>query len=189
MSNSLNERKYLTEEELTRLLAVIKSPRDRAIFTVCYWRALRASEVGRIPFSAWRRSAKRIHIARLKGSLAGEYPLSPAEHQALVAWAKVRGDEPGPLFLSREWNAYRGISRQQMHELMRKYATEAGLPTHLRHMHALKHSIGTHLIGKGAGLYEVKDWLGHKDIRSTMVYAQFRNRERDAAAERIYGQG
>jgi site-specific recombinase XerD len=56
-------------------------------------------------------------------------------------------------------------------------------------MHCLKHALGTHLIAKGAGIYEVKDWLGHKDIRSTLVYAQFRNAERDAAAQKVYEQG
>ena len=34
------KRKYLTEEELKRLLKVVTSPRDGAIFTVCYWRGL-----------------------------------------------------------------------------------------------------------------------------------------------------
>jgi len=70
--------------------------------------------------------------------------------------------------------------------LMKKYAALAGLPPHLRHMHVLKHSCGTHLIGKGAGIYEVKDWLGHKSISSTLVYAQFRNQERERAAAKIY---
>ena len=56
-------------------------------------------------------------------------------------------------------------------------------------MHSLKHALGTHLIGKGADVYAVKDWLGHKDIRSTLVYAQFRNAQRDAAAQKIYEQG
>src|SRR5437016_5366037 len=122
-----NARKYLTEEELKRLLQVIKKPRDRAIFTVCYWRGLRASEVGRIPLSGWRRSVRRIYIVRLKGSLSGEYPLSPAEHRALTAWVKERGDHPGPLFPSRESGRIgAGITRTTLHRLMKRYATEAG---------------------------------------------------------------
>ena len=81
------------------------------------------------------------------------------------------------------------IGVAELHVLMRRYATAALLPTHLRHMHCLKHALGTHLIAKGAGLYAVKDWLGHKDIRSTLVYAQFRNAERDAAAQKVYEKG
>jgi integrase len=44
-----DRRKYLTEEELKRFFAVIKNVRDRALFTVAYWRGLRASEIGSIP--------------------------------------------------------------------------------------------------------------------------------------------
>jgi hypothetical protein len=37
--NIQNDRKYLTEEELKRLLRVIKSPRDKAIFALGLERA------------------------------------------------------------------------------------------------------------------------------------------------------
>jgi integrase len=191
-------RKYLTEQELKQFFAAIESPRDRAIFTLAYWRGLRASEIGRIPWRDWDQKKKKIFIFRLKSSLSGEFPVSPAEQKALNAWKEVRGNEPGPMFPSRESSSFEktekgkqapGISRGMVHFLFRRYATAAGLPEHLRHAHCLKHSIGTHLIGKGAGIYDVKDWLGHRDIRSTMVYAQMRNAERDAAARKIYEQG
>jgi integrase len=182
-------RKYLTEEELKRLLSVIKSVRDRAIFTVCYWRGLRASEVGHIPLSAWRQTARRIYIERGKGSLAGEFPLSPAEHRAISAWVKLRGKEPGPLFSSRQSGARHGVTRWMLHLLMREYGSAAGIPAHLQHMHALKHSCGTHLIAKGLDVLEVRDWLGHKDVRSTMKYLEYRSKQRDDAARKVYDQG
>jgi site-specific recombinase XerD len=70
-----------------------------------------------------------------------------------------------------------------------EYTLEAGLPEHLRHEHCLKHSCATHLLAKGADVIVVKDWLGHRDIRSTMEYAQIRNAQRDAAAAKVYLQG
>ena len=192
MPHSPDERKYLTEDELKRLLQVVKtrgSARDLAIFTVTYWRGLRASEVGRIPLSAWNQAKRRLFVARLKGSLAGEFPLSKQEHSALTSWLAVRGNAPGPLFPSRESGMNgAGISRKRLDSLIRGYATAAGLPVHLRHMHCLKHALGTHLVGKGADLYAVKDWLGHKAFSSTLVYAQFRSQQRDAAARMIYQQ-
>jgi site-specific recombinase XerD len=198
LANSPNQRKYLTEQELRQFLAVIKSPRDRAIFTLAYWRGLRASEIGRIPWTDWDQKKKKLYVFRLKHSLDGEFPLSPAETKALIAWREARGDKPGPMFSSRESSTFcssdkgkktAGIGRGMIHVLFSRYATQAGLPKHLHHPHALKHSLGTHLIAKGASLYEVKDWLGHRDIRSTMVYAQMRNAERDAAARKVYEQG
>jgi len=55
-------RKYLTKDELRRFFQAVKSPRDRAIFTLCYWRGLRASEIGLIPCSAWDQPVGRISI-------------------------------------------------------------------------------------------------------------------------------
>jgi integrase len=192
------KRKYLTEQELKQFLGVVKTPRDRAIFVLAYWRGLRASEIGRIPWSDWDQKKKKIYISRLKSSLSGEFPLSPHETKALNDWKEVRGNDPGPLFRSRQSSSFTlaatgkkapGIGRGMIHSLFRNYAIKAGLPEHLRHPHSLKHSLGTHLIGKGIGIYDVKDWLGHRDIRSTMVYAQMRNAERDAAARKVYEQG
>lgn len=180
------ERKYLTEEELHRFMAVIKSPRDRAIFAVCYWRGLRASEIGMLPLSAYRPQAKTLFVKRLKGSMSGEFPLSPLEVRALAAWLKVRGTDPGPLFTSRN---RRAIGRRMIHVLMQKYGAAAGLPANLQHPHALKHSVATHLLGKHAEIMVVKDWLGHKSLDSTLVYANFRNEQRLQAASRIYQNG
>ena len=97
MASSSDRRKYLTEEELKRFFAVVKSVRDRAIFTLAYWRGLRASEIGRIPWSDWDQKKRLIWITRLKGSDSGEYPLSPAETKALIAWREIRGNEAGPM--------------------------------------------------------------------------------------------
>jgi integrase len=181
VSSMEEERKYLTEEELARFLKVIDSPRDKAIFTVMYWRGLRASEIGKLQLSSWRQQANRLFVTRKKGSLAGEFSLSPAETKALKAWIRIRG-----LFPSRESAASTvGISRFMLHELMRSYGARAGLPLNLRHCHALKHSIGTHLVAK-VDLLAVKDWLGHKDVKSTMVYLTFRSRERDKTAAQVY---
>lgn len=170
-------------------MAAVRSEKDAhgrarnvAIFTVMYWRGLRASEIGKLQLASWRQKAGSLYVVRAKGSLSGEYLLSPAEGRALKAWARERGALPGPLFPSRNG---KGIGRAMLHLLMREYGERADLPLDLRHCHVLKHSIGTHLIGK-LDVKAVQDWLGHKDIKSTMVYTQFRSKDRDAASRRIY---
>ena len=179
---------------------MVKNPRDRAIFTIAYWRGLRASEIGSIPWSAWAQKNKTIWITRVKGSLSGEYPLSPQETKALNAWREVRGNEAGPMFPSRNSQSFElsaggqgkknsGIGRGMIDILFRRYARQAGLPPELRHEHVLKHSLATHLVSKGADVLAIKDWIGHADIKSTMVYLQIRNPKRLADARKIYEQG
>lgn len=180
----MSDRKYLSEAEVASLLRVIKTPRDKALFTVMYWRGLRASEAGRLRFSDFDAKKGRLHVKRKKGSLDGSFLLSPPELSALRAWLKERGNEDGPLFPSRE---KRGVDRRTVYWLYRRYCGEAGIPRDLHHPHCLKHSIGTHLIGK-IGVAKTQAWLGHKDIKSTLVYAKIRSAEMDAAAREVYGE-
>ncbi len=184
------QRKYWTEEEVKLIFRAVESEpnawlraRNRALMLVLYWRGLRASEVGRLKFSHWREKAGRLYIERRKGSLTSEPLLSPAEQHALKAWKRARGAEPGPLFNSRE--GIGGIDRRTVYVIVQKLATQAGLPEDLRHPHCAKHSIGTHLAGK-LPLPKLQQWLGHKDPRSTLVYAQFRSLELDSAAQEVY---
>jgi integrase len=67
--------KYLTQDELIRLLHVIDNKRDKAIFLIAYRHGLRASEVGMVKLGDVDLTRARITIERLKNSQGGEYPL------------------------------------------------------------------------------------------------------------------
>lgn len=174
---------YLTQSQVQDLLDHILSTRDRAIFTVAYWRGLRASEVGQLRVDDYRADVKRLFVRRVKGGTSAEYVLCPAEVQALNAWLKVRGTDPGPMFVAR---GSAPISRQRLHNLMRNHAAILGFPPDRRHFHCLRHSIATHLVEQGMDIMMIRDWLGHRDIASTMVYARVTNPTRDRASERLY---
>ncbi len=165
-----------------RLMKAITSKRDRALFSVAYHHGLRASEVGRLQLSDLRLDAGRIYVTRLKGSHSGEFRVLDGELLLLRAWIRERGRAPGPLFPSRN---RRGIGRMQLHDLMVRYATAAGIPRDKRHFHVLKHSCGTHLLTITGDITQVQDWLGHVNIQSTLVYSKVTNKRRDELAERI----
>jgi integrase len=170
--------KYFTDDEINRLFAVIKSPRDTAIFRLAYHRGLRASEIGMIQLADINLRDERIRFERLKGSMGGEYHLCSSELRALRNWLKVRGHEPGTLFPSR---VGKPISQQMLDVLMKRYCKEAGIRRELAHFHSLKHACATYLLStKGLALDSVRDWLGHRSIKSTEIYAQFTSAARQA---------
>jgi integrase len=173
---------YMTEEEITRLFAVIKSPRDYAMFRVAYHRGLRASELGKLQVSDYRAKEERLQVRRLKGSRSGEFHLTNKEMKALRSWLKIRGDKPGPLFPSRRG---KGISQQMLDVLMKRYGDRAGIPAEKRHMHSLKHSCGTHLLARGLNIEDVRDHLGHVNIQNTLIYAQITNVRREERDRRL----
>jgi type 1 fimbriae regulatory protein FimB len=180
--------KYLTKQEIKALLKAIKRPRDRAIFTIAYWRGLRASEVGMLRVTSFEIAAGRLKVDRLKNSHSGSYLLNRDEVKALRTWLRVypkKGTKNAPLFPS---NRHHGISRQQLDKLMRAYAAEAGIPGEKRHFHVLKHSIACHLREAGVDVLDIKDWLGHRSINSTLQYLHVISPHRDELSQRVFAQ-
>ena len=48
--------------------------------------------------------------------------------------------------------------------------------------HSLRHTFGTQMASQGIALVAIKEWMGHADIQTTMIYAKWaKNREADRA--------
>jgi integrase/recombinase XerD len=174
---------FLTQEELKRLLAVIKPKRDRAIFLLAYRHGLRASEIGLLQRTDVDLRQGRITVHRLKGSLSAIYPMQPDMLKLVRSYLRTRTDDSPYLFLS---NRGTPIDRRTLWYLMDRYAEKAGLPPEKHKFHCLKHSIATHLLDAGADLSFVKNWLGHANIQNTTIYARLTSGTRDAAARKLF---
>jgi integrase len=174
---------YLTKEEVERFFSSIPetATRDRVLFDVIYRHGLRRSEAALI-----RRehlSDGRIWITRLKSGISGEYPIHPTTRRLLWKYLSELGDDGLPyLFVSRQSDIW-PMSPSTIYGLFRHYAEIAGLPADRQHPHVLRHSIAVHLMNAGWDIADVQDWLGHRDIASTMIYAAVTNKRRAAKYE------
>ncbi len=99
--------------------------------------------------------AARITINRVKGSMSGTYPMSPDTVKLIRSYLKSRKDVSPYLFIS---NRHLPIDRRTLLVLMKKYGTAAGLLAEKQQFHALKHSIGTHILDVGEDIYFAKQW-------------------------------
>lgn len=113
---------YLTQAELQRLLGVIESKRDKAIFYTAFIYGLRASEVGMLQRSDIDLQRKRIRITRLKSSVSGELMLKPEISKLITAYLRTRTDEDSTLFTS---NRGHPIARRTLVHFMHTYAKKA----------------------------------------------------------------
>ncbi|WP_440799869.1 tyrosine-type DNA invertase [Serratia marcescens] len=168
------KRKYLTGEEVKCLLRTVSDDLDHqrnyCMVSMAFLHGLRVSELTSLKLTDYDPLSQNIHIKRLKGGLSTSHPLLPEENKALQAWLEEREQLPGHhlpwIFLSRQGNR---ISRQRFYQLIRKYGEKAGLNLQIS-PHMLRHACGFNLAERGNDTRLIQDYLGHRNIRHTVLY-------------------
>lgn len=171
--------KYLTREEVERFFRRIPEARTRdlLLFDLVYRHGLRRSEAGLLRLDHVQDG--KVWIARRKHGLSGAYPLHPRSKDLL---ARYLDERPGgsPYLLRGRRHGDRPLSGGEVNRLFQSYAVAADLPADRRHVHVLRHSIGVHLANADWDIADVQDWLGHRDISSTLIYFRITNKRREA---------
>lgn len=169
-------RKYITGCEWLALFNAItgsiNAVRDRAMFHLAYRHGLRVSELTDVRMGDLDLHGRSLYVRRLKNGLSTVHPVQSDTASLLGAWLNIRGEylrglaDNGMLFLSQEG---RGLSRQRVFRLARRYGEQAGLPFAL-HPHMLRHACGYALADQGLDTRLIQDYLGHKNISHTVRY-------------------
>lgn len=176
---------YLSREEVERFFGVIppENQRDLLLFDLIYRYGLRRQEAALLQLTHLREG--RIWIGRVKGGRSGEYPVHPTTRRRLWAYLNTRRAGESPYLFSSRQSGPKPLSTSTIYLLFRGYAKAAKLPKDRWNVHVLRHSIAVHLMNAGWDLADVQDWLGHKDISSTTVYATVTNKRREENYNRV----
>ncbi len=179
--------KYLSEDEVTRLLAAASERKDgsglrlAALMEILYATGLRVSELVGLPLSAITRDGRML-IVRGKGGKERMVPLTDPAMAAVVAYRRIR-DQDFPasgsgraspwLFPSRSREGH--LTRVRFGQLLKELAAEAGLAPARVSPHVLRHSFASHLLAHGADLRSLQQMLGHADISTTQIYTHIQD--------------
>lgn len=184
--------KYYTQKELKKLFRAIEKEkdypywlRDLTMFHFGYFFGLRVSEVRLFCLEYYNENSESFYCRRLKNSISNTLFLDETRKRIFKKYVREYGikDLYTPLFQSKKKNP---ISARQLDRLMRYYASIANLPKEKAHWHTLKHSIAVHLRESEADLRDVQEYLGHKDVKSTEIYAHFTSNQRKAFYHKIH---
>ena len=170
--------KFLTGEEISRLLAVPKAAaagglRDRAILELMYSSGVRVRELVTLDDGDLDLRNATIRV-RGKGRRERLGIVGSHAQAALRQWLATRPNSAGawpasrgqPLFTNRFGGrlSVRGVAR-----LLEKHLAAADLARRAS-PHTLRHSFATHLLDAGADIRSVQELLGHKSLVTTQIY-------------------
>jgi len=169
--------KYLSREQQGRFLKAVKqrkhsmNTRDLLYFTLCLRYGLRASEARNMKLTHVKLDQNSVYIERLKEGVSQFYPLREDDKKLIEKWLKERkkmqnSDSPFLFITPKSGNG--PMSRLLPIKLFEKYAKIARIEGHT--CHSLRHSCAVNLLDQEVDLFDIKTWLGHSSINSTMQY-------------------
>ena len=150
-----------------------KSRRDKAMLELLYATGIKVSELIELTVSNVNLQIGILHLHNDKKERI--VPMYPAAVKAIsnylvnVRPVIVTDEAEDRLFTNMNGQP---MSRQGFWKIIKHYAETAGINKDIT-PHTLRHSFAAHLLENGAQLKDIKEMLGHSDISSTQVYAQF----------------
>lgn len=178
---------YVSKAEVERFFRAIPAEniRDRLLFDLIYRFGLRRREASLIELDDLSLENETIWIRRLKRGISAGYRLHPRTVGLIRAYLPLRNWGGNPFLFQSPQRRGKSLSASFIYQRFRAYATAADLPINRRHVHVFRHSIAVHFMNEGLDSSDVKDWLGHRSLTSTMIYAQVTNKRRDQTYQRL----
>ena len=168
----------LEMEEVIKLLEAPegsspKELRDKAMLELLYATGIKVTEL--ITLSISQINIQMNYIVCRDGNKDRIVPFGIKTREALLNYLEysrgkmLKEAETEILFVNCSGSS---MSRQGFWKLIKYYARKAGIKTEIT-PHTLRHSFAAHLVENGADLKSVQEMLGHADISSTQIYANF----------------
>lgn len=158
--------RYLSNEEMVRLLAELDTNRNRQACTAIKLLLLTGARKSEVLHAKWEDVDLVQRLLRVPLSKSGKYRFIPlSEHAVALIRGIARDPDSAYLFITPKT----GRAPNSLFRCWQTIRENAGLAD-LR-IHDLRHSFASFLINNGRSLYEVQRILGHADTKTTMRYA------------------
>ena len=165
--------RHLKDDQVSRLFALIKDLRDRAMFMLMLRCGLRVQEVAQLTVDALEYQRRQIFVFKGKGGRDRVVYMSEDARSALSAYMEKRSSKAKALFLVQK-GPMRGkpLSVRGIQKRIEYYARKSDLNVSC---HRLRHTMATQLLNADADLATIQDLLGHGQITTTQRYCRVAN--------------
>jgi len=180
--------KAIDAQHIEQLLAVIDTPRDRALILLLLRTGMRIGELLNCKVDDVDLAEQKILIYQSnKTSVGRAVYYSNDAQQALLAWLRTRDPLKQQLFYgSRATNP---LCYEAARSMFIKYLQKAGLQHNGYTLHCLRHTFATDLLNARMPLECLRVLLGHSNLEITRRYARLSDKTREneyfAAMQRI----
>jgi integrase len=180
------EPRFLTLEQVDALIAHLPASEfltvDRAVILTAALTGLRKGELIALRWQDVDWSAQRIRVRRNHTHKAFGTPKSRRSTRSVPMADEIAG-ELDRLFKQSAWQGDADLvfahprtggpmPEANISRRMTRALNAAGLDSSHR-FHDLRHTFGTRAAAAGVPLRTVQEWMGHQDIQTTMIYADY----------------
>jgi len=161
----------LSADEVQRLLACVQFLKARLVLTTAYAAGLRISEATHLKVADLDSSRMMIRVQQGKGAKDRYVPLSRRLLEELRAYWRL--ERPADWLFPGYRDRRQPIHPGSVQRVCQRAAKAAGINKQVT-PHTLRHSFATHLLEAGVDLPAIQRLMGHKDVRTTMIYLHVR---------------
>ena len=179
-----NKKRLPTFYNFDEVIQILKSSanlKHKALLTLIYSSGLRLSESVNLKITDINRSKKKLLVRQGKGAKDRYTILSDLALVILEKYYKTyrpetwlfpgRGDKP--------------LSPRAVQHAFYVAKSNSGINKE-GGVHALRHSFATHFLESGGGLFQLQKFLGHKKLKTTLLYAHVVEEKIDAISPLDY---
>jgi len=178
---SPHKERYLKDDELVRLLTVLKHDSNRTVSAIVLLLLATGMRVSEVLTAEWRHvnlAAKTLTIeaSNSKSKKRQHVPLNEVSLDVIKNLPRRQGQEY--LFQSS-----RGGQMKHVSKVWQRLREEAGIPD--VRLHDLRHTAASYMVSSGQSLFAVQQVLRHADSKTTLIYSHLSNTALQEAADTV----
>ncbi len=170
--SEIRSREYLSEDEVKKVIKGLNEKsrnghRDSTLVLLMFRHALRVSELMSLKWDQIDFINSIIHVKRIKNGINSTHPIGGTELRSLKR-LKRKSKPSSYVFVTERGTPFTSKNIHNVVKFGGEYA-ELSFPIH---PHMLRHSTGFYLANKGHDTRSIQVYMGHKNIKNTVIYTE-----------------